>query len=319
MRRLIGILLLCLASTALGQSYPSRPVRLIVPFPPGGGADVVGRLLAESLSKRWKQAVVVDNRGGAATIIGTDAVAKAAPDGYTLLLATDIHAINAASGMDLPFDPIKDLAPVAKVIEFPLLLLASSKSGLRTVGDIVSEAKKQPGKLSAGSLGNNSPHFLSFRLLERVAGIQLLDVPYKGSGPAMTDLLGGQIDLMFGGISAGLSTAQGGRAVSVATTGTKRDPAAAELPTVIEAGYPGYVMMPWMCILAPAATPADVLKRVNADIVAALNDPALAKRLIEAGYTPAPSTPTELGTHIRTEIDKFRDLMKGLAKPATPS
>lgn len=317
--RKILLALSMLASAAFAQDYPSRSVRLVVPFPPGGGADVVGRFLADDLAKRWKQPVVVDNRGGAATIIGTDAVVKSAPDGYTLLLATDIHAINAASGMDLPFDPLKDLVPVAKVIEFPLLLLASSKSGLRSVQDIVREAKKNPGKLAAGSLGSTSPHFLSFRLLEQVAGIQLLDVPYKGSGPAMNDLLGGQIDLMFGGISAGLKTAQGGRAISVATTGTKRDPAAADLPTVIEAGYPGYVMMPWMCILAPARTPAEIVKRANADVVAALNDPALARKLAEAGYTPAPSSPGELDAHIRKEIDKFRELMKGLKKPATPS
>jgi tripartite-type tricarboxylate transporter receptor subunit TctC len=230
-----------------------------------------------------------------------------------LLLATDIHAINAASRRDLPFDPVGDFAPVSRVIEFPLLLLASTKSGYRTIADIVAAARRDPGKVSAASLGSTSPHFIGFRMLEQSAGVRLLDVPYKGSGPALTDLLGGQIDLMFGGISAGLQTAQNNRATSIATTGTKRHPAAAQLPTVIEAGYAEYVVMPWMAILVPRKTPATIVSRLNIDIVQALASPALAKRLGDAGFTPSPTTPAEMESFMTREIERFRKLVPATA------
>lgn len=311
----LGVAMLAAVPQVMAQAWPSRPLKLVVPLPPGGGGDMVGRLAADELGKRVGQSVVVENRAGAGSIIGTEVVAKSAPDGYTLLMATDFHAINGAFG-NLPYDAVKDFAPVSKLIELQVIMLANPRANLKTVADIVAAAKSRPGRVTAGTPGTSSPHYLAFKLLQQTAGIELLEVPFQGSGPATTALLGGQVDLIFAAVGAGMQLAKGGQAVAIAVSSHKRDAVAPEVPTVAESGFPGFSIQSWMAVLAPAGTPGPVVTRLNLELGKILRDQTVVDKLAKAGFTSAPTTPEDMTNVIRTDIEKFRKIIVAAgAKP----
>jgi tripartite-type tricarboxylate transporter receptor subunit TctC len=301
---------------AQGTQFPMKPIRILVPFPPGGGTDVAARALAEHFGKEFGQPALVENRPGGNSIIATEAVAKAPPDGHTLLLTTDFHAINAAFGVGLPYDSLKDFAFVGQVSTSPLMLVASPATGVKTLGGLVAAAKASPGKLSFASLGTSSPHHLGFEWFKGMAGVSLIDVPYKGAGPAIADLLGGQVNLMFIVAANGIRQARAGKMVALAVTGPARAGVAPEVPTFAESGYPDFVLLNWYGILAPAGTPREVIAKLNAAIVGALATPAVAERLSGVGVDPAPGTPEALESWIRRDIERYRRIIAATgAKP----
>ncbi|TAN54361.1 MAG: tripartite tricarboxylate transporter substrate binding protein [Betaproteobacteria bacterium] len=303
----LGLALAC--GLAAAQGFPSRPLRILVPFPPGGGTDVAARALGEYLGREYSQPVVVDNRPGGNSVIATEALAKAAPDGHTLLLTTDFHSINAAFGAALPYDSLRDFVFVARVSTSPLMLVAHPSAGAKTLGELVAAAKANPGRLSFASLGTSSPHYLGFEWWKRMAGIDILDVPYKGGGPALADLLGGQVKLMFIVAANGIRQARAGKLVALAVTGPQRAAVAPEVPSFAEAGFPEFVMLNWYGILAPAGTPREAIARLNAAIVAALKTPAVVERLSGVGVDAAPSTPGELEAWVKNDIERYRKIV----------
>ena len=312
---LVAVALALTGPAFAADPWPSHPIRLVVPLPPGGGGDMVARLVAAELSTRLGQTVVVDNKAGAGSIIGTQAVASARPDGYTLLFATDFHAINGAFGK-LPYDSIKDFAPVSQLVELQIILLARPGLGVKTLPELMAAAKKEPKRIVFGSPGTSSPHFLAAKLLQQRASAELLEVPYQGTGPASVAFLGGHVDLMFSGVGAGLQLAQSGRAVALAVTGTRRDPVAPAVPTVAESGYPGYAVVSWMGVLAPAGTPVVIVNRVNAAIREALEDKAVVDKLAAGGFTVATGTPQAFGGLIAADIDKLRQTIQAAGAAA---
>lgn len=269
----------------------------------------MARITALELGRRLGQSVVVENRAGASSIIGTQAVANAAADGYTLLFATDFHAINGAFGK-LPYDSIKDFVPVAQLVELQILLLARPDVGARSLGDVIAMARKEPRRVTFGSPGTGSPHFLASKLLQQRAAVEFLDVPYQGTGPATAAFLGGQIDLVFSGVGAGMKLVESGKATALAVSGVRRDALAPAVPTVAESGYPGYAITSWMGILAPAGTPDAVVVKVNAAVRDMLADKAVVERLAGLGFAVATGTPQAFGELIRTDIDKLRTIIQ---------
>jgi tripartite-type tricarboxylate transporter receptor subunit TctC len=311
-RKLIGCTLALFAfvsGVALAQGFPSRPLKIIVPFPPGGGTDVAARALAEHLGREFGQPVVVDNRPGGNSIIATEAVARSAPDGYTLLLTTDFHSINAASGIRLPYDSLKDFTFVAQVSTSPLMLVANPSLPLKTLADLVAAAKRAPGALSFASLGSSSPHYLGFEWWKSMAAIDILDVPYKGGGPALADLLGGQVNLMFVVAASGIRQTHAGKLTALAVTGPTRASVAPEVPTFAESGYPEFVLLNWYGILVPAGTPHEAVLKLNRAIVAALKTPAVIDRLAGIGVDAHPGTPEELEDWVRKDIERYRKVI----------
>jgi tripartite-type tricarboxylate transporter receptor subunit TctC len=306
----VFVLFALACNLALAQGFPSRPLKILVPFPPGGGTDVAARALAEHLGRDFAQPVVVDNRPGGNSVIATEALARSAPDGHTLLLTTDFHSINAAFGLRLPYDPLKDFAFVAQVSTSPLMLVAHPSAGVKTLGELAAAAKQGPGKLSFASLGTSSPHYLGFEWWKRMAGLDILDVPYKGGGPALADLLGGQVKLMFIVAANGVRQARAGKLVALAVTGPGRASVAPEVPSFAEAGYPDFVLLNWYGVLAPAGTPREAVTKLNAAIVAALNTPAVIERLAGVGVDAHPGTPEQLEDWVRKDIERYRKIIE---------
>ena len=307
----LAILLLAFASgIALAQGFPSKPLRIMVPFPPGGGTDVAARALAEQLGREFGQPVVVDNRPGGNSIIATEAVARSAPDGYTLLLTTDFHSINAASGIKLPYDSLKDFAFVAQVSTSPLMLVAHPSVPVKTLAELAAAAKRSPGVLNFASLGSSSPHFLGFEWWKSMAAIDIVDVPYKGGGPALADLLGGQVNLMFVVAANGIRQARAGKLTALAVTGPTRAGVAPEVPTFAESGYADFVLLNWYGVLAPAGTPREILLKLNRAIVTALKTPAVIERLAGIGVDAHPGTPEQLEDWVRKDIARYRRIIE---------
>ncbi len=308
--RLASLLLLAvLPLAALAQAFPTRPIRIVIPFPPGGGTEVVARSLGDLMSKAFGQPVVVENRPGGNSVIASEIVAKSAPDGHTLLMTTDFHAINAAFGIALPYDSLKDFAFVAQLTTSPLMLVAHPSTGVKSIAELIAAARSNPDRLSFASLGSSSPHYLGFEWFKRLAGIRLIDVPYKGGGQAAADVLGGQVNLMLIVAGNGIRQARAGKFVALAVTSERRVAVAPEVPTVAESGFPGYSLVNWYAMLAPAGTPKAVVAKLNAEIVRDLRVPAVIERLNGAGLDPAPSSPEELEAHVRREIDKYRRII----------
>ena len=305
----LTVLALPAAASAGAADFASQPLRIVVPFPPSGGTDVVARLVAERLTPLLGVQVLVDNRPGGNSTIATRQVAAAPADGNTLLLTTDIHAINAAYGLPLPYDSLKDFVFVAQLTTSPLLLVAHPSLGVRTLPELVTLARAQPGKLSFASLGSSSPHYLGFEWFKRLAGIEVLDVPYKGGGQALVDLLGGQVGLSLIVAGNGLRHDRTGKLVALAVTSPARTPAAAEVPTVAESGYAGFAIVNWYAILAPAATPALVVARLNREINAVLREPEMVERIAAAGLDVATGSPAELEALVRRDIDRYKRII----------
>jgi tripartite-type tricarboxylate transporter receptor subunit TctC len=293
----------------LGQGYPNKPVRMVVPFPPGGGGDLMARLLGDAFSKRVNQSVVVENKPGGDTVIGITAVAQAAPDGYTLLVTGDNITVHEAYQMKLPYNSFKDIIPVTKIANVPLIIMTNQQSGFKNLVELLAAAKAKPGQIKFAHLGRSTHHYLSFKLLEQLGNVRMLDIPYKGTGPATNALLGGEIDLAVMAVGAGAQLAQGGKAVAIGVTGTKREGAAPGVPTIAEAGLPDFSTMAKFYVFAPGGTPQDIMARLNSEFVAILKDKPIVDRLTAAGFGVDPSTSADAQAGIRVDYEKLRKLV----------
>ena len=294
---------------AQAQTWPNRFVRLVVPFPPGGGTDAIARVMAAKLSDIWGQQVVVENRGGAATNIGTEAVARAEPDGYTMLLHSMPLAVTKFLFASLPYDPDADLAPVSLLCEYANIMAVPVNSPAHAVADFIANAKAHPGKVTFASSGHGTSVHLSGELFKRMAGIDMLHVPYRGAGPALNDLIPGRVDVMFNNIGAVLPLIQGGKLRALAVTTAKRAPAVPELPPIAET-VPGFDVSSWYAIFAPAKTPPGIIAKLYADIAVALADPVAKQRLEQLGVIVVGSTPNELAAFFKRELEKWGPVIK---------
>ena len=298
--------------TAVAQAYPARPVRVIVPLAPGGGSDYTARFIGARLSERLGQPVVVDNRPAASGIVGTDLVAKAAPDGYTLLLVFSTHAQSAQLFKKLPYDPIKDFAPITEVFATPLVLLVHPSQPIKTIKELVAYAKEHPGKLNYGTSGpGSSPHLMT-ELLNSMAGIQMTHVPYKGVASVMTALLGGELQIAYSNPVTGAPLWKAGKLRPLGMSGLKRSEAFPEIPTIDETGVPGYEALIWYGFMAPAKTPGAVVDRLHRDVVSVLKIPEVRQTLVAQGNDVVGNTPAEFAAFINKEADKWGALGKRL-------
>ncbi len=318
-RRLAHLLCLGLASAlwpAVGSAqaqpnYPSKPIRFIVPYPPGGGTDIVARLVAQKMSASMGQQVVVDNKPGGSTVIGTDLLAKAVPDGHTIGLITDSHAINPTFFPKLPYDSVNDFAPVTQLVFVPLVMVTHPSLGVKTIPQLIALAKQRPGKINYASIGNGTPHQLSMEWFKAISGTFMTHIPYKGVAPALTDLVGGQVDVMFTGTSSAAPYARQGRLVPLAVSSAKRQPAFPDTPSVAETpGLGEFDFMTWYGVAAPAGTPRDTVLRLQREIAAALNQPDVRERLNSLGVVGAPSSPDEFAAFMRREAASLARLVR---------
>jgi tripartite-type tricarboxylate transporter receptor subunit TctC len=308
---IVSGILLSLAGNAYGQAYPSRSVRVIVPYPAGGGADFVARVYAKTLSDSLGQQLVVDNRGGANGNVGSEAAAKSTADGYTLLVTASTNlTINPGLYRKMPFDVQRALAPISILATQPTILVVHPTLPVATVKELVALAKARPGQLNFGSAGAGSSAHLAAELFKMVTGVDIVHVPYKGTGPATADLLGGQIPLMFNNLPPSLSLVKAGRLRALAVTGEKRSPAAPQLPTMIEAGYPGVVMTLWNAMLAPAGTPPDIISRLHAEIIRASQLQDVRDRLAAEGTEARTTTQAELADIMKSETARWAKVIK---------
>lgn len=294
---------------ARAQTYPARPVRLIVPFAPGGGGDAIGRPLAIGLSEVWGQQVVVENKGVAGGNVGSQAVAQSGPDGYTLLLGGAFLAINPSIYPSSGYDPVADLAPVTLLTIIPNLMLVPNSSPAKSVKEFIAYAKANPGKVTFASPGIGSSPHLSGELFNRMAGIEMTHVPYRGAGPAMNDLIPGRVDAMFSNLPGVLPQVQSGTVRGLAVTSAKRSPAAPDIPTIGES-VPGYEVSVWWALLVPAKTPTEIVMKVHDDTVAALAHPSVKQRYEATGAPIISSTPTELAALLKSEMQKWGPIVK---------
>ena len=308
-RILFGLLAACVALPAYTQGWPSKPVRLVLPFPAGGATDTATRLLAEQLSKEYGQQFIADNRPGANGAIAAEHVARSTPDGATFFAATNSPlALNPFLMKKLAYDPVKDFAPVARIALVPYLVVLSPEVKAANMKDLVALAKSQPGKLSYAA--GAATGIVAGEALKRVAGIDLLQVPYKGNPPAMTDVMAGRVSLTFTDVVSGLSHIRAGKLRAIAVTTRTRTPLMPELPTVEESGYAPYDLAGWGAVFAPAGTPPDIVARLSASIRAALARPEMRERFLSLGLEPAAGSPEELGAFLRAELVKWEKLVK---------
>lgn len=299
---------LCLGNASLlhAQDYPSKPVRFVVPFAPGGTTDVLARLVGERLSASLGQQFVVDNKPGAGGNVGTAQVAKAEPDGYTLLMGTvGTHAINASIYPSLPYDPVQDFAPVTLVATVPNVLVVNPEVPANSVAELIALAKEKPGELNFASSGNGSSIHLSGELFKAMTGVDIVHVPYKGSGPAVIDLLGGQVQMMFDNLPSSAPQIKAGKLRPLGVTSKERSPTLPDVPTIAEAGVPGYEALSWFGVLVPAGTPEAIVAKLRDEIAEALADPAMRERFAELGAVPVGDTPAEFADFISAETAKW--------------
>ncbi len=292
------------------STYPTKPIRLINPFPPGGGATIIGRQIAQELTERLGQSVVFDNRGGAGGIIGMEIAARAAPDGYTLTMATASTVTINPLLSKVPFDPIKDFAPVSHVSNVPLLLVVHPSVAAKSTKEFIALLKAQPGKLNFASSGKGTISHLAGELFKFNTGVTMVHVPYRGGGPALVDVLGGQVQINFANILSSLPHVKGGRLRGLAVTSAKRSSAIPELPTIAESGLTGYEVVQWNGVLAPARVPAAIVARLNSEIERMLALPEMKSRLTADGADPAGGTPERFAAFIRADIDKWAKVIK---------
>ena len=306
---------LCLAaaSPAHAEAYPTKPVKLVVPYPPGGPTDIVARVVAQKLSEQTGQQFIVDNRPGAGGNTGAELVARSAPDGYTLLIATTAHAINPSLFKNLGYRLTKDLAPVSLLTSGPLVIVANPALPAKNVAELVALAKTKPGQLNFASSGNGQSTHLAAELFASMAGVKMTHIPYKGSAPALTDVMGGQAQLMFDTMLSSMPHVKGGKLKALAVTSAQRSPAAPDVPTVAESGVPGlqgYEAIAWNGLLAPAGTPPEVVARLNAELKKALTLPEVKDKFAAQGFAAAWNTPEAFGGFMNTEVEKWAQVVK---------
>ncbi|HEX6635317.1 MAG TPA: tripartite tricarboxylate transporter substrate binding protein [Usitatibacter sp.] len=309
--RILAVLLAAFATAAYAQPYPSKPIHFVVPYPAGGPLDTVARLLGQKVSESVHQPVVVENKPGAGGNIGADYVAKAAPDGYTILMgAVATHAINPTLYRNIPYDPVKDFAPVTEVAWTPNVLVVNPSLPVSNVKEFIAYAKAHPGELNFGSGSTGSAGHLAGELFKTMAGVQMVHVPYKGAGPAMQDLIGGQIQLMFDNLASSLGQVRAGKVRALAVTTAKRSTLAPDLPTIAESGLPGFDISTWFGIFAPGGTPQPVVQRLHDAFVAALHAPDVQATMKKMGAEPVGNTPEEFAAYIRAEARKYAKVIE---------
>jgi tripartite-type tricarboxylate transporter receptor subunit TctC len=301
---------LAFAATAAAQSFPSKPIRFIVPFPPGGPVDAVARIVGQRVSQSVGQPVTVENRAGAGGIVGAEIAAKAPADGYTVFVCAIHHSVLPSINAKLPYDFWRDFVSVGMGATFPIVVVANPSVPVHSLKELIAYAKANPGMLSYGSSGNGGGTHLAGELFKTLAGVDILHVPYKGSAPAMTDVLGGQVQLMFADGPTAVPQVKGGKVRVLAVAQSRRSALVPEVPSANEAGLPGYDAYSWTGFVAPAGTPADVVLRLNAEIVKALSAPDMREALLTRGAEPHPGTPEQFTTFVRAEMSKWAKVVR---------
>ena len=301
---------LATSATAWTQGYPNRPVRLVVPFPPGGPADALGRAIADQLNKMWGQPVIIENRGGAGGNLGAEVVARAAPDGYTLLLNASSHVINASLYEKLPYDPIKDFTPVSEVASYMLVLVVHPSAAAKSVKEFVALANAKQDGLSVANAGLGTPTHLAAVLFAQAANVNLVHVPYRGAAPASTDLIAGQVPAMFNNPVNAVPQVRANNLRALAVTGSKRLSLLPDLPTVAESGYPGFETRTWYGLFGPAGMPADIVNKLHVDTEKVLRIPEIANNLIAQGWDIAVSPPDQFSVVLQSEFDRWSAVVK---------
>jgi len=304
LRLAVMVITICVACASLTQNYPSGPMRMVVPFPPGGGTDILGRAIAQKLNESWGVPVIVDNRGGANGTIGAAAVAKSAPDGQMLLIVPSGFAVNPSIYKNLPFDSLKDLAPVSELAASPLVVTVHPSFPPRSIRELITFLKAHPAQVNYGSSGNGSPPHLATELFKYMTGTQMLHIPYKGAGPAAIDVIAGQIPVYFMNALQAVPHIKGGRLRALAVTSEKRFPTLPEIPTIAEAGVPGYAMTNWYGLLVQGNTPKASITKLHAELVRILALPEVRERLVNEGASVIASAPDQFAAFLKNEIEK---------------
>jgi len=310
---LVAAVVLAAAMPALAQDYPNRPIRFIVPYPPGGGTDVVARIMSDALAADLGQPIIIDNRGGAAGNVGTDIAAKAPADGYNILFTLSSHTINPKLYDKLPFDVERDFVPISLAALIPQILVVHPSVPANNVQELIALAKANPGKLNYASVGTGSPGHIAGELFKIKTGVDIVHIPYKGGGPAVVDTIGGQVQLLFVSMPAAWQHVKAGKLKAIAVASAKRSVAAPDLPTIAESGVPDYAVESWYGALAPAKTPPAAVARLNAAFAKVLGNPQIKEKLLAQGAEAAPSTQAEMDRVIKEELEKW-DLVIKTAK-----
>jgi tripartite-type tricarboxylate transporter receptor subunit TctC len=317
MRGACFIALLALAAPASAQvAYPQKPIRLVAPFAPGGGTDILARLFGQKMGEVLGQQVIVDNRGGAGGTVGTDIAAKAPPDGYTLILVSASHAINPGLYQKLPYDSVNDFAPITQIATSPGILVVNPSLPVKSVKDLIALARAKPGQINYASAGSGTPPHLAGELFKVMAKIDMVHVPYKGNAPAFIDVIGGQVPLIFPTMPSAMPFIKSGKLRPIAVTSAKRSPAAPDIPTIAESGLPGYEATSWYGILAPARTPREIVAKLHEVLVSVIGSPDMKDKLAAQGLDPVGNTPQQFAAVIKSEIAKWTKVVKASgAKP----
>jgi tripartite-type tricarboxylate transporter receptor subunit TctC len=307
---LVGAASIVLAQGAFAQAFPTKPIRFVMPYSPGGSSDILARPIANEMSKSMGQQVLIEYKPGAGSTIGADYIAKSAPDGYTLVMLLAAHAINATLVPKLPYDTVKDFSSITLAATLPLVVVVNAQSNIHSIQDLIAAAKANPGKLNYGSAGNGNTSHLAVEYFKSAVGIDLTHVPYKGSGPAVAALLGREVDLMFDSLSSSLAQIQAGKFRAIGVSTAKRSSVLPQVPTIAEAGVPGFDISAWYAIFAAAGTPAPIVQKLNAEIIKAMAVPDAKQRIEGYGYQIVGSTPAQLDAHVKSEIARWGKVVK---------
>jgi len=307
---LVAAAVAVLAMPASAQSWPTKPVRIVVPFGPGGPADVYARIVANGLTETFKQQFIIDNKPGAGALIGTEVVAKAAPDGYTLLMMSNTHTVNETLFAHKPYELMRDLVPVAPVNASDLVMVVHPSVPAKTLQEFIALAKAQPGKLSYASSGPGTPYHMAGELFKSMSGTDILHIPHKGSAEARNDVMGGHVEMMFDAVTAMKGSIDAGEVRALATTGLQRSSVMPNVPTMNEAGVPGYEATIWLGIMAPTGTPKEIVDRLNAEIERIIDQPAIRDAWAQQGAVPMTMTPDQFGAFLKQDIEKWAKVIK---------
>ena len=309
-RKIITLALTLAAGAAAAQTYPTKAVRLVVPFLAGGSTDIVGRTVAQKLSEMWGQQAFVDNRPGGGTTIGTEMVAKAAPDGYTLLVTPAPFTINPSLLTKLPYDALTDFTPITLINTTPLVMVVNPGVPAKNVKELIALAKAKPGKLNFGSSGTGGSNHLAGELFDAMAGVKMVHIPYKGNAGALTDIVGGHLDVVYNGITSAVALIRGNKLRALAVTSLQRSAALPDVPTLDESGLKGFEAVAWNGLTAPAKTPREIIMKINADVIKIVNSPELKERLKADGSDPVGNSPEQYAAFLRNEIAKWAKVIK---------